>query len=71
VTSRVRALLLAFPSPHPYPITTVLTLHTVWEAAAEDEARTKAQATKEQETAQAEIQKRREEIRRQAMSEEK
>lgn len=40
----------------------------VWEAAAQDEARTRANAAEDQKKAAAEIQKRREEIKRQAIN---
>lgn len=40
----------------------------VWEVAAEDEARTRANAAEQQQKAAADIQKRREEIKRQSVS---
>lgn len=43
----------------------------IWAAAAEDEARMKADTAEEQQRVAAEIQKRRDEIRRHAISEEK
>ncbi|KAL8717692.1 MAG: hypothetical protein Q9181_008291, partial [Wetmoreana brouardii] len=43
-------------------------VHAVWEVAAEDEARNRAEATEQQQKAAAEMQKRREEIKRHSIS---
>ena len=57
-----------FPSDIDMSLLTLLTLHPVWEAAAEAEARMKESAAEEAQRKATEIQRRREEIKRHSIS---